>query len=82
MNEYHDELSQLSRDEGPVMPKSVPPKIGPAGSILAEKPTKTGPKTTFAAKIGLAGLFLAAKSGPPKRVTLINFMCVHDCLNV
>ena len=27
----------------PVTPKSVPPKIGPAGLILAEKPAKTGP---------------------------------------
>ena len=28
---------------GAVTPKSVPPKIGPAGPILAEKPAKTGP---------------------------------------
>ena len=27
----------------PVTPKSVPPKIGPAGLILAEKSVKTGP---------------------------------------
>ena len=27
----------------PVTPKSVPPKIGPAGLILAEKSAKTGP---------------------------------------
>ena len=47
---------------GPVTPKSVPPKIGPAGPILAEKLV---PQTIFAAKIGPAGLILAAKIGPP-----------------
>jgi len=30
-----------------VTPKSVPPKIGPAGLILAEKPAKTGPPDQF-----------------------------------
>ena len=29
--------------EGPVMPKSVPPKVGPAGAILAENFAKIGP---------------------------------------
>ena len=53
------------------MPKSVPPKIGPAGLILAEKPAKIGPPgPLFAAKIGSAGPILAAKNGPflPKSV--------------
>jgi len=31
----------------PVTPKSVPPKIGPARPILAEKPAKTGPPDQF-----------------------------------
>ena len=33
----------LPKVERPVTPKSFPPKIGPAGLILAEKPAKTGP---------------------------------------
>ena len=48
-----------------VTPKSVPPKIGPAGLILAGKSAKTGPpRTTFAAKLGPAGPILAAKMVP------------------
>ena len=47
---------------GAVTPKSVPPKIGRAGPILAEN---WSPRTIFAAKIGPAGLILAAKIGPP-----------------
>ena len=39
---------------GPVTPKSVPAKIGPAGPILAEKFANSGP----------AGPILAAKTGP------------------
>ena len=42
--------------------KIGPPKIGPAGLILAEK---LDPRTIFAAKIGPAGLILAAKIDPP-----------------
>ena len=49
----------------PVTPKSVPPKIGPAGPILAKNLPKVVPWTTFATKIGLAGQILAAKIGPP-----------------
>ena len=30
-----------------VTPKSVPPKIGPAGPILAKKPAKSGPPDHF-----------------------------------
>ena len=46
--------------------KIGPPKIGPAGPILAENFAKVGPpRTTFAAKIGPAGPVLAAKTGPP-----------------
>ena len=36
---------------GYVMPKSVPPKIGPARLILAENLAKFGPPDHFAAKI-------------------------------
>ena len=53
---------------GTVTPKSVPPKIGPAGLILAEKPAKTGPPDHFCCQnwssIGPAGPILAAKNGP------------------
>ena len=48
------------------MPKSVSPKIGLAGPILAENLAKIDPPwTTFAGKIGPAGPILAAKTGPP-----------------
>ena len=55
---------------GAVTPKSVPPKIGPAGLILAGNLPKPVPRTNFAAKIGPAGPILAAKNGPllPKSV--------------
>ena len=56
---YKESIETVNR---PVTPKSVPPKIGPAGPILAEKLV---PRTIFAAKIGPAGLILAAKIGPP-----------------
>ena len=49
------------RYRGPVTPKSVPPKVGPAGRILAEK----------FAKIGPPGPILAAKTGPPVKIATI-----------
>ena len=33
----------ITKNYRPVTPKSVPPKIGPAGPILAKKPAKSGP---------------------------------------
>ena len=62
-----------------VTPKSVPPKIGPAGLILAEKPAKTDPpgplllpKWSPLAKISPPwgtdfGKKLSAKIGPPSK---------------
>ena len=47
------------------MPKLVLPKISLARQILAENFAKIGPPDPFAAKIGLAGPILAAKTGPP-----------------
>jgi len=56
----------------PVTPKSVPPKIGPAGPILAEKPAKIGP----------AGPILAAKIGPPlpKSVPPLKWLYYPSCI--
>ena len=46
-----------------------PPKIGPAGPILAEKFCQNwSPQTTFAAKIGPVGPVLAAKTGPTEPI--------------
>ena len=45
----------------------IPPKIDLAVMILVEKFAKTGlrPQTTFIAKINLAKLILAVRTGPP-----------------
>ena len=66
------------RNDGAVTPKLVPPKIGLAGLILAEKPAKTGPPDHFCCQ----NRSPLPKLVPPQKVTLINFMRVHDCMDV
>ena len=56
--------------EWPVTPKSVPPKIGPAGPTLAKNLPKVFRRTTFAAKISPAGPILAAKICPPLPISV------------
>ena len=52
--------------DGPVTPKSVPPKIGPAGPILAEKPAKTVPPgPLLLPKLVRPDQFWLPKSVPP-----------------
>ena len=57
-----------------IAPLFAPPKINPAGPILAEKFVKTNPQTTFAAKIGPAESILAVKTGSPKFATIHSFV--------
>ena len=75
-----------------VTPKSVPPKIGPAGPILAEKPAKTGlpgplllPKSVPPCQNQSPGGPILAKNYLPKSVphkVALLFMRVHGCMDI
>ena len=61
-------------------PKLLPPKIGPAGPILAEKLAKTGPPDHFCCQIGPEGTILSTETGSPWQFW--SHCEMHVCNNV